>query len=366
MHFPCLRLWQGLIAASLAWSLGGAQAASLNVQTLTRQADKTADQKFPFVQSEDARVATRINQWLFLESFEIPAPVRAADGLRAVSGQQWQNMPELGYTVLRNDARLLSLRIEGEGCGAYCEPFTYAHAFDAATGRHLEVQDLFTPQGLQALIGKIDANNAATLRKEIASLQKAKKAPRSRDGRSADDYGASIDLYEDCLSRRDVEYRKIEGAGRMEIETGAVLFAQGRCSNHAMRALDDIGGFSTRFPASQLKPWLTGYGRMLLLGEGNAPAPTSPFGQVLRGTIDGRLPITLRLPQTRGGDGQVNAVYFYDRYRTPISVSGQYRNGVLELEESESKARLRLKPEGTTLRGDWHSDQKTLPVVLTP
>lgn len=364
MRFPRLRLWQGLIAASLAWSLG-AHAASLTVQSLTRRAGTTTNQEFPFVQSEDARVATRINQWLFLETFEIPAPVRAADGLRGMSDQTWQNMPELGYTVLRNDARVLSLRIEGEGCGAYCENFTYAHAFDAATGRHLEIQDLFTPQGLQALARKIDANNAATLRKVIASLQKAKKLPQAKDGRSAEDFDAVIDLYQDCLSRRDDEYRKIEGAGRMEIEAGSVLFAQDRCSNHAMRALDDIGNFSTRFPASQLRPWLTGYGRTLLVGEGNAPAPTSPFGQVLRGTIDGRLPITLRLPLL-AGDGPVNAVYFYDRYRKPISVSGQYRDGVLTLEESESKAGLRLKSEGTTLRGEWRSDQKTLPLVLAP
>ena len=365
MRFPRLRPWHSLMVASLAWSLG-AHAASLNVQPLSHRTDASAVQKFPFVQSEDTRLATRINHWLFLETFEIPAPARAADGLRGVDPQTWQSMPGLGYTVLRNDARVLSLRIEGEGCGAYCEDFAYAHAFDATTGRHLEAADLFTPQGLQAIVGKIGASNAATLRKEIASLKKARKTPRPKDGPSVDDLEAAIGLYEDCLSSRaDAEYRKIAGAGRMEIEAGAVLFAQDRCSNHAMRALDDIGDFSTRIPASQLGPWLTGYGRTLLLGEGNAPAPTSPFGQVLRGTIDGKLPVTLRLPPI--GDGQqVNAVYFYDRYRTPIPVSGPYKDGVLTLDEPESKAQLRLKSEGLALRGEWISGQKTLPLVLAP
>ncbi|MCR6480364.1 hypothetical protein NU688_29685 [Variovorax sp. ZS18.2.2] len=366
MRLPRLRLWHGLIAASLAWGLG-VHAAALSVQPLSHRMDVSTVQKFPFVQSENTRLAARINQWLFLKTFEIPAPARMADGLRGVDAQTWQNMPELGYTVLRNDARVLSLRIEGEGCGAYCENFTYAHAFDAATGRHLEAADLFTSQGLQAIARKIGANNAATLRKEIASLQKAKKAPQPKDGPSADGLDAVIGLYEDCLSSRgDIEYRRIAGVGRMEIEAGSVLFAQDRCSNHAMRALDDIGDFSTRIPASQLGPWLTGYGRRLLLGEGSALAPTSPFGQVLHGTIDGKLPITLRLPLIGGGDGQVNAVYFYDRYRTPIPVSGQYKDGVLTLEEGESKARLRLKSEGLALRGEWTSGQKTLPMVLAP
>ena len=368
MHGPRLRrgLVAGLLAASLAWSLG-ASAAALNVLPLSHGAKAATAKKFPFIQSDDARVAARINHWLFLEIFEMPAPARATGGLREVNDQAWQNMPDLGYTVLRNDARVLSLRIDGEGCGAYCESFTYPHAFDAATGRHLEADDLFTPQGLQALTGKIDANNTATLRKEIAALQRAKTkaTPRAKGGLTAEDQDAVIGLYEDCLSRWDAAHRTTGSVGRMAIEAGAVRFSQDRCSNHASRALDSVGEFSTRMPVAQLKPWLTGYGRMLLLGEGTAAAPTSPFGQVLRGTIDGRLPVTMRLPSL-SADGPVHATYFYDRYREPISVSGDYRDGVLTLEESESKARLRLGAEGSTLRGEWRQGPKTLPLVLEP
>ena len=368
MHGPRLRrgLVAGLLAASLAWSLGPS-APALTLLPLPHGAKAATAQKFPFIQSDDARVPARINHWLFLEIFEMPAPARATGGLREVNDQAWQNMPDLGYTVLRNDARVLSLRIDGEGCGAYCESFTYPHGFAAATGRHLEADDLFTPQGLQALTGKIDANNTATLRKEIAALQrgKTKATPRAKGGLTAEDQDAVIGLYEDCLSRWDAAHRTTGSVGRMAIEAGAVRFSQDRCSNHASRALDSVGEFSTRMPLAHPKRLLTGHGRMLLLGEGTAAAPTSPFGQVLRGTIDGRLPVTMRLPSL-SADGPVHATYFYDRYREPISVSGDYRDGVLTLEESESKARLRLRAEGSTLRGEWRQAPKTLPLVLAP
>jgi len=345
-----------LAAALLACSFG-THAAPATVQGLVHGKGPEA-QRFPWVQTADARTAERINQFLFIDTFEAMAPARASEGLRGVGAQTWQNLPSLGYVVLRNDARVLSLRIEGEGCGAYCESFSTSHAFDAATGRHLEPDDLFTASGLAEISRQIRANNIARLRKEIAALGgKARSADEDREDKAA--------LYTACLEeRQDPAYQQIERTGSMEIDAKGVVFEQGRCSNHAMRALDDLDAFSTRFTAERLGPWLTGYGRALLLGEGTAPEPASAFGQVLRGTIGARLPITLRL-QPLNSDGSVGGTYFYDRYRKPISVSGKYADGVLELGESDA-ARLRLVPEGAALRGDWRDGQKTLPLAVAP
>lgn len=360
------RLLSPLLAALLAAFLAcavGAHAAPAVVQGLVHGTGPDA-QHFPWVRTDDAKVADRINQFLFIDTFEALPPARASDGLRGIDAQNWQRVQALSYAVLRNDARVLSLRIEGEGCGAYCENFSTGHAFDAATGRHLSPGDLFTAEGLADIARKVQANNAARLRKEIAALNgKSRSKDEDREDKAA--------LYTDCLeSRQDPAYRQIERMGRMEIDAKGVLFTQGRCSNHAMRALDDLDVFSTRFTPAQLEPWLTAYGRALLGGEGTAPGAVtasvapSPFDQVLHGTIDARLPVTLRLEPLRG-DGSVAATYFYDRYRQPIPVFGKYHDGVLLLEES-SDIRLRLVPEGAGLRGEWISGQKTLPLVLAP
>ncbi|MGJ7567655.1 hypothetical protein ACSFBM_27635 [Variovorax sp. GB1R11] len=346
-----------ILAALLVACALSVHAAPAVVQGLVHGTGQEA-QRFPWVRADDAKAADRINQFLFIETFEAMAPARAADGLRGVEAQQWKTLPNLGYEVLRNDARLLSLRIEGESCGAYCESFAVGHAFDAATGRHLAPADLFTAAGLAEMARKVQADNVARLRKEIAALGgKARAKEEDREDKAA--------LYTECLqSRQDPSWLKMDPLRSMEIDAKGVLFTQGRCSNHALRALDDLGDFSSRFTPAQLAPWLTAYGRALLLGEGTASAPASAFDQVLRGSIDARLPVTLRL-QPLASDGSVGGTYFYDRYRKPISVFGTYRDGVLALEESKD-TRLRLVPEGTGLRGEWISGQKTLPLVLAP
>jgi len=352
-----MKTMRRILATLLLACAFGAHAAPAVVQGLVHGSGPEA-QRFPWVRTDDANVADRINQFLFIDTFEAMAPARAAEGLRGVDAKNWERLPNLGYAVLRNDSRMLSLRVEGEGCGAYCESFSVGHAFDATTGRHLSPGDLFTAEGLADIARKIQANNAARLRKEIAALgSKARSKEEAREDKIA--------LYNECLtSRQDPVYQKIEGMRGMEIDAKGVLFTQGRCSNHAMRALDDLDVFSTRFTPTQLGPWLTAYGRALLLGEGAAPAPASPFDQVLHGNIDARLPVTLRLEALRS-DGSVAATYFYDRYRKAISVFGKYQDGVLLLEES-SDTRLRLRPDGAGLRGEWISGQKTLPMVLAP
>ncbi|MBJ2159992.1 hypothetical protein [Variovorax sp. IB41] len=122
-----------LLASLLLACAFGAHAAPAVVQGLVHGSGPEA-QRFPWVRTDDAKVTDRINQFLFIDTFEAMAPARAAEGLRGVDAQNWQRMPNLGYAVLRNDARVLSLRLEGEGCGAYCESFTAGHAFDVATG----------------------------------------------------------------------------------------------------------------------------------------------------------------------------------------------------------------------------------------
>ena len=53
--------------------------------------------------------------------------------------------------------RQLSLGLDGEGCGAYCENFTYTRAFDLRDGRRLSLGDLLTPDGFADVGRRVDA-----------------------------------------------------------------------------------------------------------------------------------------------------------------------------------------------------------------
>jgi hypothetical protein len=364
-------LARGLSSCALALAAAGAlHAAPLEVTPLTQAApDKTpAIRRFPFVTSLDAHVSARINNLLFIETFEVPAPVDTSYGLREVSTDHWQSQPEIDFQVQRNDGRIFSVMLSAQGCGAYCESYTTPYAFDAASGRHLGLEDLFTPAGRTALASQLKTANLVAIQSEIRRLQDEDVSARQRKQPPSEDRAAAIKMYAECAQfRQSPDYDTAQG--KLQIQTQALVFSMERCSNHALQALDNLGDFSLRFSPDQLKPWLSAYGRTLLLAEAPSTAvPITPWGQVLRGKISANMPVTLSLGELNP-DGSLSGSYFYDRYRKLIALSGHFDAGTLTLTEADSKKtpppRMVLTPQGEGLRGRWEGTS-TLEVVLQP
>ncbi|RYF30867.1 MAG: hypothetical protein EOO26_14330, partial [Comamonadaceae bacterium] len=201
----CSPTWRR--AAGVALCVAGvltmavAEAATFRVQTLTQKTE-SGTQRFPLVSADDTPTSTstsaaaRINQRLFIDLFERMAPARAADGLREVDAQSWRALSGLGFRVVRNDAKLLSIELRGESCGAYCEEFSVSHGFDAATGRHLEIDDLFTPDGREAIARTVQTANMDRVRKQIAALKKTRTKLSKTTPGATSDVDDSVFLYE--------------------------------------------------------------------------------------------------------------------------------------------------------------------------
>lgn len=161
----------------------------------------------------------------------------------------------LGYTVLRNDGRVLSFAVDGEGCGAYCETYTRYLQFDARNGRALAPQDLLTTGGGAKLQRQMRAERARRYRLELRGL----KRNLARGQRPAD-AGADAPL----------------GDLRMGLAAnGRMLLTAERCSNHASRALDDVGEVTLKRSPAALAPHLTAYGSTLT-GLWQAPGAGAP------------------------------------------------------------------------------------------
>lgn len=352
------------------------QLAPLDVTTLTQTAPgkkASGTRRFPFVSSPNAPVAARINNQLFIDTFEVMAPARASDGLREVSADTWRSRPEIDFKVQRNDGRLFSVTFANEGCGAYCESYNTAYAFDAASGRRLDIEDLFTPAGRAELGKELKASTLAAIKAEISRLKSGKsdkaKASAGKEV-AAEDRAAAIKMYEDCAQQRQSpDYGSALETRAMDIQAKAVVFTAERCSNHAMRALDNLGNFTLRLAPEKLAPQLSAYGRYLLLGEkAQFSEPTSPWGQVFHGSMGDKLPVTVYVGSLNP-DGSVMGVYFYDRHRKPISLSGRFAANTLTLNEAGSKdkqpPRMVLSPQGKGLRGRWEG-ASSLDLTLEP
>jgi hypothetical protein len=262
--------------------------------------------------------------------------------------------------------RVLSLGFEGEGCGAYCESYTLHPAFDTRSGRLLVAQELLAPAGLRAVTRRVDAAEAERLRTTLAALRRARQAKAlSRD--DADTIDAQLAMYEACLARLtgpDRPPAEPPDPGSLRVAEGHLVFGRGRCSNHAARAIDDLGDFDHAIPLAELAPHWSPYGRSLALGEGRAEPPLLHATlQVFRGRIDGRIPVTLflQLAPVRAFDPPLAGTLYYDKVGSPImlkidALPGQAdRWSVTEQTRAAHPGRLALQLDRSTGRlvGDW-------------
>lgn len=350
----------------------------LQVKTLSYQGT------MPYVEPTDAavaatvRVAARINQALYLELLDQPAPIRRQDGLKVRKrgeGDGPAPISDISFVVDRADQRLLALSVTAEGCGAYCEGFTRSFVFDAGNGRELQATDLFTAAGAQAIAAVLARQRDARIKAEIRKL-KAAADPNSKAGKALteDERESKLEaaeMFEACLP----QYAKPDrgsaalGSDEIRIKGAAIAFVRGRCSNHMMQALDTLGEFINSLPLKDLVLHLSAYGKFLLGVGPAAPAPTSPFGQVLVGKV-GTAPITMRLRRPYGAEENLGGVYYYERFRTPISLFGPRRGEAWELKEDaeEGKARpvMRFTVSGDRIIGEWIGADKRLPLEAGP
>jgi hypothetical protein len=135
-----------------------------------------------------------------------------------------------------------------------------------------------------------------------------------------------------------------------------------------MRALDDVGDVTLALSYPALGPDLTSYGKALLLNQGPAKPAGGIYGQLLRGQMGGNMAVTMLL--NKESDNSVGGVYFYDKYRKPIKLSGWEKGDALELNEGagadgQEKATMRLTISGQQIKGRWIG-KKEFAVELTP
>lgn len=353
---------------------GIAKASSpLVVKSLTYQGT------MPYVEAADStasRAATRINHALYLQLLELPAPAKRQDGLKATKREGGMTpVSDISFAVGRADARVLALSVTAEGCGAYCERFTREFVFDAANGRQVRSEDFFTRAGAEAVAVLLARQRGARIKKEIARLKAAADPAGSIGKASTDDERASsleaAGMFAECLPKYAVP---ATGASALEFEAirikgTSMSFVRERCSIHAMQALDELGEYVNPVAVKELLPHLSTYGKYLLNEGPAAPAPTSPFGQVLFGKI-GTAPITIWFRIPYGKEQELGALYFYDRFRTPISLFGPRKGDAWELNEEavEGKATpvVRFTVSGENLKGEWIGPNRRLQLEAGP
>jgi hypothetical protein len=327
--------------------------------------------KMPYVSSASPEIARRINDVLYLELLGLPAPLASGSSFTPPDGVLPMGTSSVEFKATRNDGRVLTISVDVEGCGAYCESATQDFNFDAASGRALALDELFTPRGQLDLAQRMRKERERLYAAQVKELKKTLAGLRGHA--KADDIEDSeqrLAFNESCLEEQKAQEARASAGEAPPVfdftlpaDHGVVITA-GRCGNHAMRALDDVDNVSLTIAPADLGPLLTPYGKSVVLGDGGAATPASPFGQVLHGKI-GAAPVTLRLERPNG-DGSLSGSYYYDKYRRPIAISGMRKGAAVELTEGgdEGAPKLSLTVRGMAMSGQWEAKGKRVSVTL--
>lgn len=328
----------------LAGWLSVACAASFVDQPLTysyKDHDELVKISFPFVQSVDPLVANRINNFLHLTILGVAPPDRFnEDEIQIQPGRSSRHsMMKSDSITLLNSDRIVSVGIVTTGDNDSID-YSTSYAFDTRTGRFLVKEELLTLTGLNTLARRLAKERRSSVEKEIQRLKGLMHTKKKHS--DAIRTQQSMEIYEDCIERRfsNDKFDPNEELGAMVVGDGFLSFSSSQCASRSATSLDSLGDFTNKLNAEELKPYLSSFGKYILLGQGDGSITAiNPYGQIFRGKINHNIPFTLYLgspypsavPQFR------SAKYYYDKYRTVINLSVKRKGDLFELTEKNSK-----------------------------
>lgn len=258
LRIALLSAWVALLP-SWAFAVG-----PLRIETVSSNSSALT---LPWIVAPSAEVSRRINDVIFNQFLDVPAPpnLQDAPAMLPQTDGPFEGTTSGTFKTLHNNGRVLVIEITAEGCGAYCEGYTAQLLFDARTGRTLETAALFTETGAQAVARYFKSTRAAKARAVIGYAKRKHTISPSE-----------LDMYLWCLSgwaEKDASLPRVEldAQGRWHLPGG-------HCSSHATRPWDLLDAIDVPLTNALLAMHLSAYGKSVLLGTGDVrdPAPPPP------------------------------------------------------------------------------------------
>ncbi len=316
---------------------------------------KSEDFVFPFISyPQNPKAANKINTYLQVDQLEyIPGSGGEPSALVLSGKTSYSNYVYFySWEKLPAPENILSIALDGEASGAYPEGFKIWKNFDLRTGNLINAKDLFQPNAVKAIEGMIRKK----VRKEIDDFLKDLKSQKNPSEEIQDE----ITMYEDCFTDYTL------GSVQYYFTENKIKFIAERCSNHAMRALDELGSHEVDFTYKELDKYWSLYAKNLLSGVQQVHQ-TSFSNTLYHGKIDGKYPVTVLMGNVNE-DGSFSAKYWYDNNKKLIEWHGKVKGNHMSLVESGEyseeakqwmvKALIEADMKGNKVNGTWR-DEKT-------
>lgn len=275
---------------------------------------------------EHAEAAKRINAFIAQDWGFNPAAKDPFENLEVTEESDFH------YELGAANTRTFSIVIVNSYSAAGLHIDRRPYLFDSKTGAAVDMSKLF------------GADGQAKLKK---ALHKSWKAAVKAAAEDKNESRASE--YKDCLTNdTDTELQ----SERMVVLDQAIQFWAGSCLEGTAYDFEaDRGHGPHTYSWGQLLPMLTPYGFSLFIDKGVAPLQT-----LLRGTIDGKYPISLALLPGKG-DGNLVGMLTYDRIGEPLNLAGTMNGNQIRFNELDASGNpvsdIEVTWNGTKLTGSF-------------
>ncbi|WP_228451671.1 DUF4163 domain-containing protein [Chryseobacterium sp. SN22] len=323
--------------------------------TITDLLPKTENFVFPVVSyPHDSKIADKINTYLQVNQLEyIPGAEGEPSALVSSGKTSYSNYVYFySWEKLPAPENILSIVLNGEASGAYPEDFKTWKNFDLRTGNLINAKDLFQPNAVKTIEGIIRKK----VRKEIDDFLTDLKSQKNASGEMQD----QIAMYEECFTDYTL------GSIQYYFTKDKIKFIAERCSNHAMRALDDLDTHEVDFSYKELEKYWSPYAENLLSGAQQVNQ-TGFSNKMYHGKIDGKYPVTVVIGNINT-DGSFSAKYWYDKNKQLIEWHGKIKGSHISLVESGEYSKeagqwivtalIEADLHGNKITGTWQ-DEKT-------
>lgn len=319
--------------------------------------------KFPFVSyPEKPLVAEKINTFLQVSNLEF-IPGTKENPFDKTQNKKTSYGGYLGFYDWKKQQtpqNILTLQLSGESSGAYSEEFINWANFDLRTGNLINIQDILTPNGIKFIEKKANSD----VKNKILKFLKDIKARNSTSKEGKEFRDDQILIYEDCL--KFTETSNIYWYD-FQFAKDSLVLVRSRCSNHAMRALDDLGTYLIPFSYKELEPYFSDFGKSLILGKGNITKIENPQFKLYKGLIDGKFLIHFLVNEIQE-DHSLSITYWYNSQNKPINLRGEFLHNHFSMVEDDyykeekgiwiPRANIEADLEGDKIIGTWQ-DYKT-------
>lgn len=322
--------------------------AQFKVEIFTQLDSYDMESNFPIVRSSsNPQAAEKINIALHhfsLEKIFIEEDTERFSAVFPPEGEMW-GAAEFDYEIVANNENYFSVGITCAYTGAYTEYFTRYFTFNALTGQQVMISDLFDKNELSMLSELVNNRIEAEINDFIAAADSEDEYQRDQ-----------IQMYLECLEW--IASDELYTSSSYYLTDSSMVVVRSRCSNHMMAALDDLWEFYQEFSFEDLKEIFNKNANALFEGKPLDYSDSGvPVGQVLKGDLGGKYPITMIL--TNIYEDHYSGVYWYDKIKKRIELDGELNDQIATLTLNESvdeketgKFELMIMSDGS-LEGNW-------------